>query len=245
MVPLGLTIGLPSLERWRQSTQCIQFASRKIVRAPISLIEDTPSSSVFLDLSLPCASAPSSMVHGSGHHDARHDASRAVSCMGAHGGNSLQLIDLWMLLASSSRSHSPSLSSFSRKSTFDERLASFSRALQERASNALQPKRASAVVGNKSGAHYYPSWFHCGESVYMRSSAVTSQIMISIPLGVRTLLQWLEVWAGKRRAPRKSKKEKEREKKKARRRYYFDAADRFLASLNCTLLHFTALHKNH
>ena len=38
------------------------------------------------------------------------------------------------------------------------------------------------------------------------------------PLGVRALLQWLEVWAGKRRAPKKTKKEKERAKKIARNR---------------------------
>jgi hypothetical protein len=38
------------------------------------------------------------------------------------------------------------------------------------------------------------------------------------PLGVRALLQWLEVWAGKRRAPKKTKKEKERVKKIARSR---------------------------
>ena len=160
MIPKGYAIGLPSLEEWKESIRSVHFANRQKVKALNSQIEDTPSSSIFLDLSLTSISPPVNVFHGSGYHDSRHDASRAASCIGGGSEGSLQLIDLWVLLTHKSDScpfSSPFLSSNSCKSALDERRASLSRTLQERASNALQPKRASAVVGNKSGALTAPS----------------------------------------------------------------------------------------
>ena len=66
----------------------------------------------------------------------------------------------------------------------------------------------------------------CDLALLVRMSATNGllyvrQIIYPVPycsLGVRALLQWLEVWAGKRRAPKKTKKEKERAKKIARNR---------------------------
>jgi hypothetical protein len=43
--------------------------------------------------------------------------------------------------------------------------------------------------------------------------------------GVRTLLQWLEIWAGKRRARRKCAKEKSKARKRAKTRWMDSESD--------------------
>ena len=65
----------------------------------------------------------------------------------------------------------------------------------------------------------------CDFSKSTYSCALQCGYFVSARTGVRTLLQWLEIWAGKRRARRKGAKEKIKVKIRAKTRWMDSDSD--------------------